>query len=191
MDFSEKWDVLDPSNPESEAFFKAQPKATIMMKTQWSPKKKYVFSIFVFSCLMTTVFLLQNGYNSNNHEYFCDCQPNSDGGKNVQSTKVQQNEEKPPTIQSKSNLNCYQKPFQNLDLKPTTNFTNASTFAYVWYATENNYLCSALVAMKHLQNLRKNFDLKVDYVLIFSKEDFNAFDSNGQKLLEEWKNVGQ
>ena len=73
MDFSEKWDLLD-SNPE--AVFKLSPTAIM------TPKKKYVISIFVFMFVMTTVFLLQNGYNINNHEYFCDCQPNSDGGKN-------------------------------------------------------------------------------------------------------------
>ena len=181
MDSSEKWDFYD-----SSPLLEEQPSSPSTMKSsQWTPKKKYVILIFVFSCVMT-VFLLQNSYSSN-HDFTCDCQ-NSGATKSEEPKKVQKQQSK--VIQSKSNLNCYQKPFENLGLKPAT-INDTNQYAYVWYATQNNYLCSALVALKHLQSFRNDSDFKVDYVLIFSKEDFNAFDDNGQKLLEEWKNVGQ
>ena len=178
MDSSEKWDFYD-----SSPLLEEQP--STMKSSQWTPKKKYVILIFVLSCVMT-VFFLQNSYSSN-HDFTCDCQ-NSGATKSEEPKKVPK--QQPKVIQSKSNLNCYQKPFENLGLKPAT-INDTNQYAYVWYATQNNYLCSALVALKHLQSFRNDSDFKVDYVLIFSKEDFNAFDDNGQKLLEEWKNVGQ
>ena len=77
---------------------------------------------------------------------------------------------------------CTQKPFPAVNLSQTLHSLDKK-FAYVWYATDNIYLCSALVAMKHLKNLRKATNMRVDYVLIFSNDDF--LDARS-KLLEAW-----
>ena len=80
------------------------------------------------------------------------------------------------------NPDCTQKPFPAVNLSQTLHSLDKK-FAYVWYATDNIYLCSALVAMKQLKKLRKSTNMRVDYVLIFSSDDF--LDARS-KLLEAW-----
>lgn len=86
-----------------------------------------------------------------------------------------------PVMQTKLALNCIQNTFPSLNT--TTN--TLDTFAYVWYATSNSYFCSAIVAMKHLQKLRKGSDLKVDFVLTYSKGDLLK-----PELIDQWKSNG-
>ena len=64
---------------------------------------------------------------------------------------------------------------------------NETKFAYVWYATGGegtHYLCSALIAMKHLKSLRSNANLNCDYVLLYSKDNGN------QNRMDKWKREG-
>ena len=84
-------------------------------------------------------------------------------------SRIDKNHSK-PKFQTNEPLDCIQKPFPALSNTTKSN----DRFAYVWYATQNTYLCSALAALKHLQNLRAsqtNPDLNVDYVLIYSEGD--------------------
>ena len=84
--------------------------------------------------------------------------------------------------QKLQNPDCTQKPFPPVNASQISKSMDRK-FAYVWYATDNIYLCSALVAMKQLKNLRKSTNLRIDYVLIFSNEDF--LDARS-KLLDAW-----
>ena len=73
-------------------------------------------------------------------------------------------------------------------------FPKSSTarFAYVWYVTNQNYFCSAIVSMISIKKIRKasrrKFPFKVDYLLVHAKEDIDDFIS--QKLLKVWKKLG-
>ena len=99
--------------------------------------------------------------------------------------------EKPEIIKPKprnldhSNLNCYTRPFQEMDY--ITVKSNKTKFAYVWYATGGNtYLCSALVAMKQMKALRSSAKLECEYVLLYSKDD-----ESGKNIREDWLKEGK
>ena len=61
-------------------------------------------------------------------------------------------------------------------------------FAYVWYATDNEYLCSALVALHLLQLWRNSAKLTVDYVLMIVEGDFSK--PKSKKQLTKWISKG-
>ena len=91
---------------------------------------------------------------------------------------------KPRTLDH-SNLNCYTRPFQEMDY--ITVKSNKTKFAYVWYATGGNtYLCSALVAMKQMKTLRSSAKLECEYVLLYSKDD-----ESGKNIREDWLKEGK
>ena len=91
---------------------------------------------------------------------------------------------KPRTLDH-SNLNCYTRPFQEMDYISVKN--NKTKFAYVWYATGGNtYLCSALVAMKQMKALRSSAKLECEYVLLYSKDD-----ESGKNIREDWQKEGK
>ena len=70
-----------------------------------------------------------------------------------------------------------------------SNSNNESAqFAYVWYATDNEYLCSALVALHLLQLWRNSAKFKVDYVLMIIQGDFRRLKQ--QKLINRWIEKG-
>ena len=55
-----------------------------------------------------------------------------------------------------------------------TNINEKAEFAYIWYATDNEYLCSALAALHLLQLWRNSAKLTaVDYVLMIVVGDFS------------------
>jgi hypothetical protein len=93
-------------------------------------------------------------------------------------------------------LNCQEKPLSHdHNFSPSTNYTKKQLkFAYAWYVTQNDYLCSAVVALKHLKSLRaQNKVLKpyrVDFVLIYAKKDFMGYGDNTDKLLKLWQAEG-
>lgn len=61
-----------------------------------------------------------------------------------------------------ADINCkettllYPAPSGTVHLHQMDRPSKRDTFAYVWYATSSAYLCSALVAMKQLQNIRRS-----------------------------------
>ena len=65
-------------------------------------------------------------------------------------------------------------------------------FAYVWYATNPTYFCSALISLKMLKRRREcdrsRFQFPVDYVLVHSEEDVMGED--GIALLRMWREEG-
>ena len=65
-------------------------------------------------------------------------------------------------------------------------------FAYVWYATNPTYFCSALISLRLLKRIREcdpsRFPHPVDYVLVHSEEDVMGED--GIALLRMWKQEG-
>ena len=99
----------------------------------------------------------------------------------MKNTKQERKPEEKPFI---SNLNCYTKPYQSLDFISVKD-GNVTNFAYVWYATDFDYFCSALVAMKQMQNLRIGSNLNVDYIMLFSKTE-----KIGKSLLDLWISEG-
>ena len=104
---------------------------------------KVIFAVF-FVCF-TTLLLY-----SSDHQLQYASTPESF----VKSNSPEKPEIKPkPRTLDHSNLNCYTRPFQEMDY--ITVKSNKTKFAYVWYATGGNtYLCSALVAMKQMKALR-------------------------------------
>jgi hypothetical protein len=67
---------------------------------------------------------------------------------------------------------------------------NGTRFAYVWYATQASYLCSALVALKIIKRKRENsnFPYPVDYVLVHA-EGYLAGGLHGD-LIKLWEAEG-
>ena len=99
----------------------------------------------------------------------------------MKNTKQERKSEEEPYI---SHLNCYTKPYTSLNFVSVKD-ENITMFAYAWYATDFHYFCSALVAMKQIQNLRSNSSLKVDFVMIISNTK-----KIEQILLDQWISEG-
>ena len=58
-------------------------------------------------------------------------------------------------------------------------------FAYAWYVASYAYLCSALVAMKRLQNVKEDAsNITVDYVIVYVESDLKS--SQDHQLLKTW-----
>lgn len=70
---------------------------------------------------------------------------------------------------------------QHLEEKPLGNKTDIK-FAYVWYATNTEYFCSALAALEFLQTYRKSSSLQVDYVLMMDEDTLAAL----KKMIHQW-----
>ena len=87
-------------------------------------------------------------------------------------------------IDTKTPLDCIQEPFRPTKVNQSLNDLSKK-YAYVWYATSNPYFCSAIVALKYLKKLRNGTNLKVDYVLTYSKAD-----SLNTNLMNQWKANG-
>lgn len=74
-------------------------------------------------------------------------------------------------------IHCVQTPLyldQESTFKLSTEVTEKK-FAYVWYASSDVYLCSAMTALKITKDLRsqeKSSHLKVDFVLMLVESDF-------------------
>ena len=70
--------------------------------------------------------------------------------------------------------------------------TKKIRFAYVWYATNPTYFCSALISLRLLKRIREcdpsRFPYPVEYVLVHSEEDVMGED--GIALLRMWKQEG-
>ena len=94
----------------------------------------------------------------------------------MKNTKQERKSEEEPYI---SHLNCYTKPYTSL------NFVSVKDENITMYATDFHYFCSALVAMKQIQNLRSNSSLKVDFVMIISNTK-----KIEQILLDQWISEG-
>ena len=63
----------------------------------------------------------------------------------------------------------------------------------MWYATQPNYFCSAIAAMRLLKKLRGAEDgtantITVDYVLVYSKEDLLT--ERSKKFAQKFKDEG-
>ncbi len=94
-----------------------------------------------------------------------------------------------------SNLNCKQWP---LNTSGTLNREIGGIrpirikFAYAWYATDSEYLCSALVAMLHLKSVRKGnllLNYTVDYVLVLYFVE-NTEGQDFDELVNLWEKEG-
>ncbi len=117
-------------------------------------------------------------------------------------------------IVSGSGLNCEENPAmvvrdarrmeQSMSSLPVRNLSKSAKtlkFAYAWYATENDYLCSALAAMSHLKHIRDHASVpkrnktsitySVDYILIYATEDYSQHGSRLTKsLFQRWEILG-
>ena len=136
---------------------------------------KVIFAVF-FVCF-TTLLLY-----SSDHQLQYASTPESF----VKSNSPEKPEIKPkPRTLDHSNLNCYTRPFQEMDY--ITVKSDKTKFAYAWYATGGNtYLCSALVAMKQMKALRSSAKLECEYVLLYSKDD-----ESGKNIREDWQIEGK
>ena len=59
-------------------------------------------------------------------------------------------------VRSGPAINCLQRPLNHhkyFDLKEM-NKSTTNRYAYAWYVSRTNYLCSALVAFKHMKKIR-------------------------------------
>ena len=74
----------------------------------------------------------------------------------------------------------YQEKVWNGDVK----------FAYAWYVTSKQYLCSAIVALKTLKLARGQTETpgNVDFVLLISKA--HGLEANGAHMINNWNELG-
>ncbi|TRY70741.1 hypothetical protein TCAL_12816 [Tigriopus californicus] len=90
-------------------------------------------------------------------------------------------------------INCVHQPLvqdRGAVFKPQSELSG-KRFAYVWYASSPQYLCSALVALKILQNHRSKLGplpYELDYVLMFV--DSTLTDKAFANLTEKWEYEG-
>ncbi len=96
-------------------------------------------------------------------------------------------------VTSGLDINCKAEPVDTLQ-EEVNKKGQKLKFAYAWYVSSNHYLCSALVAMMKLKEIRKevvNTDYNVQYVAVFSKPDFPGFNGESEKLFAQWKDAGK